>query len=145
MAVGNAAVLASLAKLKGNIDSGIFRPVQEAAVRALSVPHEWISERNRIYRERIDILSRALESVGMQHSIPQATLYIWATLPDSTARSKDQTSEAFALKLLNETGVALAPGSFFGAAGEGYVRVSVTASTEQIRKAADRIGNFKQM
>jgi LL-diaminopimelate aminotransferase len=138
MAVGNAEALASLAQVKSNVDSGIFRPVQEAAVRALSTDSEWLAARNEVYQERLEIAVEGLDAVGMRVSRPRATLYAWARIPDSAG----STSEAFALALLERTGVAIAPGSFFGSAGEGYVRFSVTAPTARVREAVTRIRRF---
>jgi len=138
MAVGNAEALALLARVKSNIDSGIFRPLQEAAVCALSATPESISARNAIYQQRLQLVLEGLEAIGIHGSMPRATLYIWAQVPSGWA------SEAFALSLLNETGISVAPGSFFGPAGEGYIRVSVTSSTEQIREAARRLQGQSQ-
>jgi LL-diaminopimelate aminotransferase len=134
MAVGNAKALAALAQVKSNMDSGIFRPLQEAAVQALSTDPEWIAARNQIYRERLDIILDGLEKLGMAGMFPRAALYVWAQVPPGWR------SEPFALALLEQTGVAIAPGSFFGLAGEGYVRVSVTAPTERVEEAMDRLG-----
>ncbi|MFL7792226.1 MAG: LL-diaminopimelate aminotransferase [Anaerolineae bacterium] len=136
MAVGNAEALAALAQVKSNVDSGIFRPLQEAAVQALSVSLEWLAARNAIYEERIDIILEALGAVGMEAVRPRATLYIWARVPASW------DSETFAQGLLERTGVAIAPGLFFGPAGEGYVRLSVTAPTERVREAMARLRRF---
>jgi len=133
MAVGNAEALALLARVKSNVDSGIFRPLQEAAVCALSATPESISARNAIYRERMELVVEGLKAIGIDASLPRATLYLWAKIPSSW------TSEAFALSLLNETGISIAPGSFFGPAGEGYIRVSVTASTEKVQEASKRL------
>jgi len=133
MAVGNAEALALLARVKSNVDSGIFRPLQEAAVCALSATPESISARNAIYQQRLQLVLEGLEAIGINGSMPRATLYIWAQVPSGWA------SETFALSLLDETGISVAPGSFFGPAGEGYIRVSVTSSTEQIREAARRL------
>jgi LL-diaminopimelate aminotransferase len=130
--------LASLAQVKSNVDSGIFRPIQEAAVRALSTDSQWLASRNQVYQERLEIAVAELDSVGMRVSRPRATLYAWARIPDAAA----WTSEAFALALLERTGVAVAPGSFFGSAGEGYVRLSVTAPTARVREAMTRIRRF---
>jgi len=136
MVVGNAEALSLLARLKSNVDSGIFRPLQEAAVRALSASPEVIASRNAIYHERMKLVIDGLKTIGIEASIPKATLYIWAPVPSGW------TSEAFALALLDETGVSVAPGSFFGPSGEGYIRVSVTAPTEQVREAKDRLQNL---
>lgn len=142
MVVGNAEALRPLAKIKSNMDSGIFRPLQEAAVRALSLAPEWIADRNAVYQERIEILLEGLNAAGMEASPPRATLYIWARIPSRGRGSTDWSSEAFALALLKETGVSVAPGSFFGPAGEGYVRISVTAPTAKIREATERLLRF---
>jgi LL-diaminopimelate aminotransferase len=137
MAVGNGDVLAALAQIKSNMDSGIFRPLQDAAVQALSTDPEWIVERNEVYRERLEIVLEGLGVVGMGASLPRATLYIWARVPPGWG------SEPFALAMLEQTGVAIAPGSFFGPAGEGYVRISVTAPTVRVREAMERLGQSR--
>ena len=134
IAVGNAEALRALAQLKSNVDSGIFRPVQEAAARALSVDPGWVAARNAIYRERMDIVLDGLDAMGIVHHRPRATLYVWAQTPPGWA------SEPFARAVLEQAGIALAPGSFFGPAGEGFVRLSVTAPTPRIREAMARLG-----
>ncbi len=136
MAVGNSDALAALAQIKSNVDSGIFRPLQEAAIQALSSAPEWLERRNRVYRERLEIIVEGLEAAGMNAVCPRATLYVWVRLP------RGRSSEEFALALLEQTGVAVAPGSFFGPAGEGYIRISVTAPTTQVREAMVRIRRF---
>jgi LL-diaminopimelate aminotransferase len=136
MAVGNAPVLASLAQVKSNVDTGIFGPLQEAAARALYVDSAWISMRNERYQARLEAILRGLESAGMATPSPRASLYVWAPVPAGW------TSEAFAHSLLMQTGVALAPGSFFGRAGEGYVRLSVTTPIVRIREAMERMKQF---
>jgi LL-diaminopimelate aminotransferase len=136
MAVGNAEALAALAQVKSNVDSGIFRPLQEAAVRALAVDPEWLAVRNATYEERVNIIVETLNSVGMQNTRPRAALYVWAKVPVGW------TSEGFAQGLLEQTGVAVAPGPFFGSAGEGYVRLSITAPTERVREAMARLRQF---
>jgi len=136
MAVGNADALAALAQVKSNVDSGLFRPLQEAAIRALSASPEWISARNRVYEQRLEIILAGLNAAGMPAARPRAALYVWARVPT------EWNSEEFALALLKQTGVALAPGSFFGATGAGYVRISVTAPSARIRTAMDRLCQF---
>jgi LL-diaminopimelate aminotransferase len=136
MAMGNAEALSALARLKSNVDSGIFRPLQEAAVRALSADAAWLAARNAIYQARIDIVLEVLDAVGMEATRPRATLYVWARVP------AEWESEPFALVLLEQVGVAVAPGPFFGPSGEGYVRLSVTAPTERVREAMERLRRF---
>jgi LL-diaminopimelate aminotransferase len=144
MAVGNARILEALMRVKSNVDSGMFRPLQEAAIEALSIDPGWIAERNRVYRRRLELLVGGLRGIGLDASVPQATLYLWTRIPEmgeGQARSSG-SSEGFARTLLEETGIAVAPGSFFGPGGEGFVRVSATAPTPQIREAVRRMEAF---
>jgi len=137
MAVGNSDVLTSLFRVKSNVDSGQFLPVQEAAVRALETPQEWIEERNGIYQTRRKIALAGLAALGWDVVASPATLYLWAQIPAG------QDSEGLATKLLNEAGVSVAPGSFFGDAGEGYVRISLTTPEERIAEAMERLSHLK--
>jgi LL-diaminopimelate aminotransferase len=136
MAVGNADVLSSLAQVKSNVDSGMFRPLQEAAIRALSADPGWLLARNGVYQERLEAIVAGLNAAGLQASRPRATLYAWARV------RAGWDSERFALALLERTGVSVSPGSFFGPGGEGYVRVSATAPTVRIREAMERLRRF---
>jgi LL-diaminopimelate aminotransferase len=141
MAVGNSQVLEALARVKSNVDSGIFHPLQEAAIKALSADPAWLVKRNRTYQERLEILVKGLQHMGLEASRPEATLYLWARIPDTGGRSAPSrwTSQGFAQMLLEETGIAVAPGSFFGKAGEGFIRVSATAPTAQVEEARRRL------
>lgn len=150
MAVGNTDALIALFQVKSNFDSGVFRPVQDAAVRALSMDSQWIADRNRIYKRRMEIVLEALNALGIETARPSATLYLWLQLPDrfipggqaTDGNAATGSSEAFALSLLEQTGVALAPGSFFGPSGEGFVRISVTAPTDRVQEAMRRLVSY---
>lgn len=133
MAVGSPMALEVLARTKTQIDSGIFRAIQDAGVVALAGDQSWLEERNEIYRERRDLILETLAQVGLKARKPVASLYLWAALPDGT-RSVD-----FARFLLEEVGISIAPGAVFGECGEGYIRVSVGMSTERIREAMERL------
>ncbi len=145
MLVGNDQVVEAVARVKSNVDSGIFRPLQEAAIVALSIDPAWLVKRNAVYRERLGILVNGLQQMGLEASCPQATLYLWAKIPETggTGALPTRTSEGFARMLLEETGVAVAPGSFFGHAGEGFIRVSATAPTPRIEEARRRLLAFE--
>ena len=119
------------------LDRDQMEAVSRAILEALKLPAAWIAERNALYHERFTLVVAGLASVGITAQIPQAALYLWAQIPPGWA-----TSEAFARAVLEQTGVAIAPGSFFGAAGAGYVRVSVTATTDRIREAMARLATF---
>jgi LL-diaminopimelate aminotransferase len=133
MAVGNAVAVEALARTKTNIDSGIFRPIQDAAVHALTGDQSWLKERNDIYRERRDLILQTLEEVGIRAEKPKASMYLWPEAPAG------YSSERFATHLLEEAGVSLTPGIAFGPHGEGYLRISLGMGTERIREAMERL------
>ena len=133
MLVGNPAIVDAVGRLKSNIDSGIFRPVQYAAIEALRLPTSWLEQRNLIYKRRRDMLVEGCNALGMHTQTPKAGLYIWAGVPQGI------TSHDFAEWLFDETGVFVTPGTNFGAAGEGYLRISMTAPDERIETALKRM------
>ena len=136
MAVGSRTAVEALARTKTNIDSGIFRPIQDAAVAALTGDQSWLKERNRVYHERRNLILETLQQVGIQVGKSQASMYLWATVPEV------YTSAEFATRLLEEAGVSISPGSYFGSHGEGYLRISLGMSTRRIREAMERIKHF---
>ncbi len=133
MLVGNPLVVEGMTRLKSNIDTGIFRPIQRACVTALRLPEQWLADRNRIYQRRRDRVVEACTRLGMRVSTPQAGLYVWPRIPEGF------TSSSFAMTLLEQTGVAVTPGTNFGARGEGYVRITLTAPDDRIDEAMARM------
>jgi LL-diaminopimelate aminotransferase len=119
-AVGNPKALAALLKLKTHADSGHFRPVLDASTVAIMSDQGWLEERNAVYQERRDVLLTALNKMGFAPHKPMASLYIWCPLPKGWESSSD-----FALTLLEQARVSLAPGMIFGPRGEGFVRISL--------------------
>ncbi len=138
MAVGNAEALAAMAQVGWNSSMGLFGPVQLAAIEALTGDQSWIAERNMIYQERRDILVEGLRAIGMETACPKATLYVWAKLPEGQRDSLE-----FSAKVLNQVGVWLSSGAFFGQEGEGYVRASLTLPTQELREAMERLRGFE--
>lgn len=133
MAVGNAEAIAALAQLKTNVDSGIFRPLQEASTVALTLSPEWLARRNSIYKHRRNIVTRALNRMRLWYAPYAATLYVWAEIPPYF-----ENSAAFADALLTRTGVSIAPGTLFGPHGEGYVRISIVQPEDKLEEAMER-------
>jgi LL-diaminopimelate aminotransferase len=134
MAVGNRVAVQALAKIKTQIDTGMPHPVQAMAVAALTGDQGWLAERNQIYQERRDILLEALRTMGIALEPPQASLYIW--FPTPPGYSSTQAHE----RMLHEAHICVAPGSFYGPAGEGWLRMSVTGGTaEALRQAMVRL------
>jgi len=136
MLVGNPELVDAVGRLKSNIDSGIFRPIQYAAIEALHLPVSWIERRNAIYQRRRDLFVEGCRAMGMRTRIAQAGLYIWASIPDNFLYT---TSRDFCSWLFDKTGVFITPGTNFGDLGEGYVRISITAPDERIETALRRM------
>lgn len=132
-ALGNAQVLRDLYTLKTNLDSGHFLPVMEAATAALTGDQSWTLERNRVYQARRDVVLEALHSMALEAQIPRASLYVWSPVPPGW------TSLEFATVMLEEAHISLTPGTVFGAQGEGYVRISLTAPIERLQVAMQRM------
>jgi LL-diaminopimelate aminotransferase len=138
MAVGNAKAVAALAQVSFNTSMGLFGLAQVAAAEALTGDQSWVAERNKVYQERRDVVVKGLRAVGLQAPYPKATLYVWAKLPQGTVDSIE-----FSKMVLDQTGVWLSSGVFFGQGGEGHVRASLTVPTEDLREAMDRLQALK--
>ncbi len=136
-AVGNPDVLKALAKVKSNLDSGMFGAVQQAGIAALEgLNRVEIKDQIEMYRRRRDILIAGLREAGWPVSTPQATFYVWAKLPPGNS------STAAASRILDEADVVVVPGAGLGATGEGFVRFSLTVSEERTREAVSRIAQL---
>ena len=133
MVVGNAEIIEVLGRIKSNIDSGIYGAIQDTAIAALTGDQAWIPERNEIDRRRRDKICDALKAIGIDAPRPRASLYIWARVPEG------YTSRTFADTVLERTGVAVTPGSSYGAQGEGYFRMSLTVSDAEVEEAVRRL------
>ena len=138
MAMGSAEVLTALAQVSFNTSMGLFGPSQIAAIEALTGDQSWMVERNQIYQERRDIVVEGLQAIGLETTCPKATLYVWARLPE-----RHPDSLEFSKWVLDQTGVWLTSGVFFGQGGEGYVRASLTVPTDTLREAMGRLQALK--
>ncbi len=130
--VGNAEAISALGKLKTNIDSGVFSAIQVAGIEALNGDQAPVEKIRSTYRERREVLVKGLREVRLEVDSPKATFYLWIRVP------KGYTSVGFAEHLL-EGGVVSTPGSGFGSAGEGYVRMTLTKDKDQLTEAVERI------
>ena len=133
MAVGNAQAVQALGKIKTNIDSGIFKAIQVAGIKALSHYKEFVQGQNKIYQERRDIIVDGLNELGWNLPKPKATFYIWAKVPQGF------TSASFVIELLEKTGIMVVPGTGYGDCGEGYFRISITTPKERLLEAVKRL------
>ncbi len=132
-AVGNAAMIEALWKLKTNIDSGMFDAIQLASVQALAGSQGSVAEMCEIYRRRRDTVIAALAAVGIQVPPPKGTIYVWVPVP------RAHTSVSFCELVLEQAGVVVSPGSSYGPNGEGYVRLSLTLPDDRLTEAMGRI------
>jgi len=136
-ALGNPLAIQSLYSLLTGMTSGSFRPVNDAAIAALTGDQSWIANRNVVYQQRRDLALQTLHNLGWKAETPQASLYIWFHVPPGYS-----TSAEFCQVLLKKTGISLTPGSVFGSQGEGYVRLSFTQPDEIFQEALDRLSQL---
>jgi len=136
MAVGNAGMIKALFQIKANLDSGIPQAVQEMAMEALTGSQDCVDDNVAIYQRRRDRVVTALSSMGLEVAVPQASLYVWAPVPEG------YTSAEFAARLLEDTDIVVTPGSSYGKYGEGYIRLSLTTPDEQVEKGCQRLESW---
>jgi len=131
-ACGNPQLVAALAKVKSNIDSGIFSALQLAGIAALEGP-QYIGDMCKTYQERRDILVEGLNALGWRVEKPKATFYLWIRIPKKTDSIK------FSALLLEKANIVVTPGVGFGENGEGYIRMALTVPVERIKEALNRL------
>jgi len=133
-ACGNERIISAIAKVKANIDSGVFNVVQLAGITAFDVAERHSQQMNRVYQERRDVLVDGLNAMGWPTRKPKATFYVWTRIP-----KVHKSSIEFAGLVLKEAGIVITPGVGFGEAGEGYVRMALTVSKERMKEAVERL------
>ena len=131
---GNRDAMANLLKIKSNMDFGVFMAIQRAALAVLTGPQDYCRQVSEIYRSRRDTFLAAVRPLGYPVEAPRATLYVWLPMP-----RRYRTSMEFARDLLDQTGVVVAPGTGFGQAGEGYVRVALCVPEARLAEAGERM------
>jgi len=141
-AVGNEVILKALAKTKGYIDFGLFKPIQYAAIKALTGPQDCVRNVVEMYESRRNVMVKALQEIGWNVPKPKATFYLWARIPDKYSAL---TSMEFVSLLIKEAGVVLAPGTGFGEFGEGFVRFALVENEDRLVEASNRIKKILEM
>ena len=132
--VGRPDVVAAFRRLRGQIDFGMFLPVQKAAIAALTGPLDQVKEQCAVYQQRRDALCGGLRSIGWDVPDSHGSMFVWAPIPPKYTSSMD-----FCMDLVEKSGVLCTPGSSFGPAGEGYVRFALTMPAAQIDRAVQAI------
>ena len=137
MATGNPDMVNALMRVKSNIDSGLSQANQEMGIAALDLPETWLTMNNEVYRKRRDKVVAVLNEIGVPAVAPKGALYIWTPIPSG------YTSAEFAQKLLDEANVVVTPGNGYGSGGEGYIRLSLTISDDQIDEGLRRLSQMQ--
>ena len=141
MVVGNARMCAALARVKSYLDYGAFTPIQVAATAALNGPQDCVDEIRATYKSRRDVLVSSMKLAGWEIPSPPASMFAWAPIPEAY---REAGSMLFSKLLIEEAGVAVAPGVGFGEYGEGYVRIGLVENEHRIRQAARNVRKFLQ-
>jgi alanine-synthesizing transaminase len=130
--VGNRELVTALGRMKSYHDYGTFTPIQVASIIALEGPQECVETVRACYQRRRDVLCSGLQAAGWQVDVPQATMYVWAPIPE---QYKGMGSLEFSKKLLIDAKVAVAPGTGFGHHGDGHVRFAMIENENRTRQA----------
>jgi aspartate/methionine/tyrosine aminotransferase len=134
--LGKAEFINPALKFKSNMDSGMFLPLQEAAVEALKADATWFKQQNEIYRSRQQKVFELLNLLACSYSTSQTGMFVWAKIPNTIEDGYELSD-----KILHENAVFITPGGIFGSQGNGYVRISLCAKEEVFQAAIDRIKN----
>lgn len=134
MVVGAAEYIQTVLKVKSNVDSGMYLPVQEAAIAALYSTDEWHTERNKVYAERRVLAWQIMEALGCSFDKNQVGMFIWAKIPDKYAHVEILTE-----KLLQEANIFITPGFIFGKNGQRFIRISLCSPMKVLEETLSRI------
>ena len=132
--VGREDVVSAFAKLRGQIDFGMFFPIQKAAIACLNGPRDEVEAQRLKYQERRDALCDGLEGLGWERPNAHGSMFVWAKLPGGRTDSM-----AFCEELMEKAGVVVTPGASFGPSGEGHVRMALVLPPDQIALAVETI------
>ena len=137
MAVGNPQIISSMSKVKENTDSGIFNPIQYAAIEALKSEKSNIKKMLGIYTSRRNLVIKSFKEIGIEFEPQKGTFYLWISVP------KGMSSLSFTNLLFDKAAVVVTPGTAYGKYGEGFIRVSLTVPDERLKEAMKRIKEIK--
>lgn len=138
MVAGESTLISYILKVKSNMDSGMYKPLQLAAVKALSCDKEWYSSLNEEYRKRRNLVWKIFDATGSIYDKNQTGMFVWAKIPSTT-----HSSVEFSDKYLHESNVFITPGHIFGSNGEGFARISLCCNEATLSEALKRVGGVK--
>lgn len=136
MVAGHSHYIQQILKIKSNMDSGMFRPLQDAAVTALQLNEEWYQHINKTYLERKIIVHQLFDALKCSYQVPQSGLFVWAKVPDDILSAVELSDT-----LLYNTHIFVTPGFIFGSKGDRYLRISLCADKSSLEQALERINN----
>jgi len=136
-AVGNRDAISALSIIKTNIDSGVFKAIQQAGIEALTGPQDNIEKMNKIYTGRRNVIINGLNKLGWDLKPTKATFYIWLPILNKMG------SIEFSNLLLEKTGIIVTPGIGYGKYGEGFVRIALTVDEKRLEEAMERLKVLK--
>lgn len=134
MLAGNETFVGWILKAKSNVDSGMFKPMQVAATKALYADKDWYESNNKVYRARRKYAEEIMQYLGCTFDPTQVGMFLWGKIP-----AEFKSSEELADKILYDCRVFLTPGFIFGSNGERYIRISLCATEEKLKEALERI------
>ncbi len=134
---GEEAYINTILKVKSNMDSGMFKPVQIAASLALALPQTWYDSLNAVYAERKSIATQILTHLGCTYSTTQKGMFVWAKIPQGYT-----DAFVFSDKILSESLIFLTPGGIFGSVGNQFLRISLCSPADLLQEALNRISTF---
>ena len=137
MVAGHKEYINSILKVKSNMDSGMFRAMQVAAVEALNSPASWYESVNEVYKRRRKIVEEIMNLLKCSFNKEQTGLFVWGKIPDSIV-----SCEEFVEEILQKARVFITPGFIFGSMGNRYIRISLCADEAALTKALNRISEF---
>ena len=134
MVAGNSDYIKEVLKVKSNMDSGMFLPMQMAAVEALNNPESWYDTVNEVYTTRRIIVEEIMDVLKCRFDKKQVGLFVWGRIPEEIVNC-----EAFIEEILNRTHVFITPGFIFGKNGDRYLRISLCANEKRLTEAKERL------
>ena len=137
MVAGNKDYIQAILKVKSNMDSGMFRPVQVAAAEALANPDSWYDSINDVYRKRRIAAEKIMDLLGCSYDPGQTGLFLWGRIPEEA-----KSGEVLVEDILLEAQVFLTPGFIFGKNGDRYIRISLCSDDEVFSDALERIRQY---
>ena len=139
MVLGHKKYIDGILQAKSNVDSGMFLPIQHAAVKALALDQAWHDERNEIYEKRRFLADKVLGLIGCEIAENQVGMFIWAKVPDKIMDTHELIDD-----LLHNAHVFITPGEVFGSNGKRFVRLSLCSDEKTFKLALEQIRKWQK-